>query len=161
MAHREGIRAFMKDVVFENTSVVDWGCGTKKIINYVTVGKNVEYFSIDKLSHVGASLVTEIDNPGIRLGKLYDSAVCLEVLEHTKDPATVLQNIYENLKPGGVLYLSIPFLYRVHSDEDYWRFTDQGLYFLLTKSGFAIEKLGATEETPLGPAGWIVRAIKK
>lgn len=153
MAHREDIRAWLKDVSLNGLLVVDWGCGTKPIKNYLKGGS--EYLGIDKLSHVGADLIVNFNSP-VTLEKKYDVAFCLEVLEHCQYPAVVLENIYQSLRAGGKLYLSVPFLYPVHSDEDYWRFTDQGLVFLLRNAGFRDVRIKPTENT----AGWLVEAVK-
>lgn len=152
MAHRESIRSWLKDVNLNGLDVVDWGCGTKPIKNYVFGAKS--YFGIDKLDHVDADMVFDIDKELV-LNK-YDVAFCLEVMEHVKSPKTLLSNIFHNLKSGGRLYLSVPFLYPVHSDEDYWRFTDQGLRFLLEGIGFHILSIKPTESE----AGWMVEALR-
>lgn len=138
MAHREGIREFLKDVKLDGLKVIDWGW----------------------LEHVGADLIGNIDEKEI-INKLphfnYDVAFCLEVLEHVDYPEITIQNINKSLKNRGLLYLSVPFLYPVHSDEDLWRFTDQGLKRLLERNGFKIEAIKPT--TPEAN-GWVLKAIK-
>lgn len=158
MAHREGIREFLKDINLNGLKVVDWGCGTKPIKNYLKGG--AEYFSIDKLQHVGADLVGNIDEKEI-INKLphfnYEVAFCLEVLEHVDYPEITIQNIHKSLKIGGLLFLSVPFLYPIHSDEDLWRFTDQGIERLLTRNGF--KNIEIVPTTPQNN-GWVAKAIK-
>lgn len=157
MAHREGIREYLKDVRLKGL-VVDWGCGTKPINNYLASDPLFDYkfFGIDKLAHVGADLVANLCQP-IFLKEKADMAFCLEVLEHVKEPTKVLENIYNNLKQGCPFYFSVPFLYPVHSEEDYWRFTDQGLRLLLEDAGFEVIEILPTENN----AGWVGKAIKK
>lgn len=162
MAHREGIREFLKHVDLKGKKVIDWGCGTKPIKNYLKGG--AEYFGIDKLDHVGADLVADIDSETLFIGTLdaryiqaYDVAFCLEVLEHVDYPEVTLRNIHHSLKENGTLYLSVPFLYDVHSDHDLWRFTDQGLRFLLEKSGFELLKITSTTNKH---EGWVLEARK-
>ncbi len=41
-------------------------------------------------------------------GKSFDLVVLNHVLEHTPDPINFLMNIYDDLRPGGYLYLEVP-----------------------------------------------------
>ena len=90
------------------------------------------------------------------MGKKFNVAFCIEVLEHVKYPWAAVANIYEHLKPGGAFYFSVPFLYPKHSDEDYWRFTDQGLEFMLHDNGFILIEIKPTENN----MGWVGKARK-
>lgn len=57
-----------------------------------------------------------------------DCVVCCEVLEHIKHPERCCAEMFRILKPGGVLILSVPFLYPLHGDpNDYTRFTPDAL----------------------------------
>ncbi|OGP59718.1 MAG: hypothetical protein A2V67_02920 [Deltaproteobacteria bacterium RBG_13_61_14] len=38
----------------------------------------------------------------------YDAILCSHVLEHTRDPYTVVRFLVSKLKPGGVLYIEVP-----------------------------------------------------
>lgn len=153
MAHREGIRAYLKKVDLTGKSVVDWGCGTKPIKNYLFGAR--QYLGIDILPHVGADIVADISNP-LYAGE-FDVAFCLEVLEHVNYPNILIHNIFTNLKLGGIFYFSVPFLYPIHSDHDLWRFTDQGLNYLLQQAGFKnIEIIATTAQKE----GWVGKAQK-
>ncbi len=67
----------------------------------------------------------------------FDVVICSELLEHIHNPDRVLSETYRVLKPGGVLLLTVPFLFPVHADpRDYLRYTDQYLSLLLKTSGF-------------------------
>lgn len=69
---------------------------------------------------------------------VFDTVVCLEVLEYVWEPASALTEIRRLLKPGGTLLLSTPFLHRVDAADDYWRFTEPALRRLLHESGFEV-----------------------
>ena len=71
----------------------------------------------------------------------FDTVICLEVLEYVESPAQALAEIRRLLKAGGKLVLATPFLHRMDSDKDLWRFTEQGLRFLLEEAGFEIKDL--------------------
>lgn len=155
MTHRESIKAYLAKLDLTGLSVVDWGRGTKPITRYVK-GQPASYYGIDKLYHVEADLVIDMTEL-ILLGKFYDVAFCMEVLEHIEDSRALLYNIRCNLKDGGILHLSVPYMFPIHSEEDYWRFTDQGITLLLEQNGFKVEYIEAT--TP-ELDGWLVRAVK-
>ncbi len=69
----------------------------------------------------------------------FDTIICANVLEHTTEPATVLKNLYQLLKPGGTLLLQVPHLAEEHGAIDLWRFTLGGLKYLAKLAGFAEE----------------------
>ncbi len=155
MTHRESIKEWLGSINIGGYDVVDWGAGTKQARRY-TVGKEAEdYTAIDILPHVGADIITDICGP-IDLTKKCDIAFCIEVLEHVKYPSKLLANIYKNILHGGVVYISAPFMFRIHSDQDLWRYTDQGIRFLLEEAGFQIIEI----KPSVGTDGWLVTAKK-
>lgn len=159
MAHREGIREYLKDVQAYGL-VIDWGCGTKPIKNYLKPNK-AQFIGIDKLDHVEADVVKDIEQP-FPINDLLsaDFAFCLEVLEHVWNSRQLLVNIRDNLKDGGVLYLSQPFLYEVHKEDDRVRYTHHGLRRLLTECRFKVQDIQPTEGDLDHAAGYIVKATK-
>ena|SRR3990167_416473 len=158
MAHREGIREYLKDVQVYGL-VYDWGVGTKPIKNYLKEN-DAKFIGIDKLGHVGANIIKNIEACCIELGELADFAFCLEVLEHTWEPSMVITNIYDNLKNGGTLYLSQPYHYITHKEDDRIRFTHYGLNKLITEAGFIVEDIEATVGSLETAEGFILRAKK-
>jgi SAM-dependent methyltransferase len=65
-----------------------------------------------------------------------DTVLLLEVLEHVRDASAVLASIARVLKPGGVLLLSVPFLYPLHdAPHDYRRYTAPGLADAIRRAG--------------------------
>jgi SAM-dependent methyltransferase len=71
----------------------------------------------------------------------FDCVICLEVLEHVANPFAAANELLRILRPGGALFLTVPFLHGYHghpesasashdSFPDYWRFTHQGLEML-------------------------------
>ncbi len=74
----------------------------------------------------------------------FDGIVIAEVLEHVRAPADVLSEAWRVARPGASLVVTAPFCYRIHdAPEDRWRFTEDGLTFLMRESGFAIERVAA------------------
>ena len=62
----------------------------------------------------------------------FSSVLCTELLEHILRPGKVVSEIHRILRPGGILIVTVPFLYPLHRDpRDFHRFTEDGLRALL------------------------------
>ena len=158
MAHREGIREYLADVLVYG-KVVDWGAGTKPIQNYLKEN-TATFFTIDQLEHVEPDLVANIDTPLI-LDEKYNFAFCLEVLEHVWDSRQLLKNIYDNLEEGGKVFLSQPFMYEVHKEDDRVRFTHHGLKQLFEEVGFKDVFVASTGGEDIDHSwGYIAEGVK-
>jgi SAM-dependent methyltransferase len=121
----------------------------------------VETFDI--VPNSGCTFVGDIcsRNECLKSGS-FDFIVCTEVLEHTLRPFEAVQEMRRVLKEGGLLFLSVPFNFRIHGPlPDCWRFTEHGLRCIL--SAFEILELNALE-TPgrdLMPVHYTVVARKR
>lgn len=72
----------------------------------------------------------------------FDSIFCCSVLEHMPKPWNAVPELFRVLKPGGVLILSVPFLYYLHGQpHDYFRFTHYGVRKLAQDAGFEVVEL--------------------
>jgi SAM-dependent methyltransferase len=73
----------------------------------------------------------------------YEAVLCIEVLEHSKNPSQLLEEIARVMKHGGTLLMTVPWSARRHHiPHDYQRFTREGLASLLDQTGFdAVEIL--------------------
>ena len=73
--------------------------------------------------------LTDFDFPN----NYFDIVLCLETLEYVLTPETLLSSIWQVMSPGGILYLSVPFMHRLHGDEssDMFRFTPSYLTYIL------------------------------
>lgn len=63
-----------------------------------------------------------------------DGLFCIAVLEHVEDPKQAARELVRVLKPGGMGFLYVPFLYRYHAHKhdyaDYFRFSKDALFHL-------------------------------
>ena len=67
----------------------------------------------------------------------FDGVICLEVLEHVRNPFEAVSELKRVLKKSGLLLLTVPFLLQYHGKgstshahdtyPDFWRFTHEGL----------------------------------
>lgn len=131
MAHREDIRGYLESLTVSGL-VIDWGSGSKPVSKYVK--GNAKFHTVDKNPLVKPDTLADIkDRPYITEA---DHAFCMEVLEHTTDPLKVFWTLWDNLKDGGILHLSVPFLYPEHGEEDYLRLTRHGLKWFAEQAGF-------------------------
>ena len=60
----------------------------------------------------------------------YDCLFISGVLEHVPETEKADSEIKRVLKKGGVLLLGLPFRQAIHSQDDYWRFTEYGIRYL-------------------------------
>ncbi len=68
---------------------------------------------------------------------VYTQVLLAEVIEHLRDPETVLKEVYRVLEKGGVLIMTMPFLYAIHADPyDYQRWTPEKIKIEMNLAGF-------------------------
>jgi SAM-dependent methyltransferase len=73
-------------------------------------------------------------------GNQYDSILCLNTLEHIYRDQFVLCEMHRVLRPGGVAFIAVPYLYRVHgSPDDYHRHTASAWLRMLDEAGFDVD----------------------
>ena len=69
----------------------------------------------------------------------FDAVICNAVLEHVENPEEVMKEFRRVCKPGGVLYLCVPFMQPEHLDPtDFQRYTIAGLKRLVEQHGFEV-----------------------
>ncbi|HWQ99443.1 MAG TPA: methyltransferase domain-containing protein [Candidatus Methylomirabilis sp.] len=91
----------------------------------------VSYQVLDPVDTYHPDIVGDVmDMPQVRDAS-YDAIICLAVLEHVPRPWDAVREMHRALKPGGMLFLYVPFLSPYHAMPgyygDYVRFTDDGL----------------------------------
>lgn len=92
-----------------------------------------EYVGTDMLPGKGVDLVLDLTTDLAAIdqaldGKRFQTIICMSVLEHCADPFRMARNIEALMTEGGILLLSVPFVWELHGyPDDYWRFTPNGV----------------------------------
>ena len=65
----------------------------------------------------------------------YDKIICIAILEHVYNPFKAINNLKKMLKPNGIIYGYVPYLYHYHAPkdlkfQDYFRFSKDALSYL-------------------------------
>ena len=132
-------------------SLLDIGCGKmpyKKYIiensciaNYIglDIENALEYDSVIKPDFTWNGKVMPFEN------NTFDCAFGTEVLEHCSEPEIVLKEVYRTLKPEGIFFFTVPFLWNLHEvPHDEYRYTPFSLERHLRNSGFSEIEIKAT-----------------
>jgi len=130
----------------DSTSVV-LDCG-KSLRQYHHQVKNkvklLQTIDINKFSDYPDHLIDICDQKKMtNLRRRYDFISSFSLLEHCYDPISASSNLFDSLKPGGVLIGSAPFLFPRHSPDDlsyqdFFRFT-RDAYVILFPNASSIE----------------------
>ena len=120
--------------------VVDLGCGSAPYRDIILASAD-EYVGVDwdgsqhDRQHV--DVTADLTKPLPFEEDWADTIVSFQVMEHLPDTALFLSEIHRVLRPGGRVYITVPFMWHVHeAPYDFYRFTRYGLEHLLDKHGF-------------------------
>lgn len=87
----------------------------------------------------------------------FDGVLCMNVLEHVKDPFRSAREIARVLKPGGELYCVVPLLQPVHGyPHHYYNMTAQGLKNLFEGDLKIDQQLMLASGLPIWTLCWIL-----
>ena len=99
--------------------------------------RNLDMHDGPNIDYVGRAERIPVDAASV------DLVITQETLEHVVDPVAAIREIARVLKPGGRLYLQVPFTIGYHpGPSDYWRFTKEGIVELAESSGLRCETVG-------------------
>lgn len=88
------------------------------------------YIGIDCEEGLGVDVVIDLAKAELH-SEPFALVICCSVLEHVQKPWVMAENITKLLKPGGKLYISVPWVWRYHTyPDDYWRFSWRGVQML-------------------------------
>ena len=127
-----------------NGKLLDIGCGKMPYKKYILEHSKVsEYIGLDIQTAIAYDETVKPDYTwdGINMpfeSESFDCAFGTEVLEHCPNPEIVLKEVYRVLKPNGVFFFTVPFLWNLHEvPHDEYRYTPFALERHFRNSGFS------------------------
>ncbi len=123
--------------------VYDLGCGIrpyeKDILTVADRYVGVDWSST--LHGLHADIEADMNKPLPIDDDVADAIVSFQVLEHLYEPQVVLNEAFRIIRPGGKIFISVPFQWWVHeAPYDYFRYTRYGLDTCLPKLASWISK---------------------
>ncbi len=125
------------EVGFETAYVRPKKGRTLIVGSYVTEGKDdrrkryKDVVGVDMRHGPGVDRVLDMEVANENDLGMFDHVECTSMLEHVKHPWLVAVNIERMLNPGGTLFVTVPFNWRVHAyPDDYFRMTLSGIQIL-------------------------------
>lgn len=117
--------------------ILDAGSGHQRYKGYFSHAKykSTDIEALPGSEHDFVCSLDDIPKPD----NTYDAVLCTQVLEHVEFPQRVVNEFYRTLKPGGMLFVSVPQGAGVHgAPYHFYNFTEYGLRSLLKEAGFEV-----------------------
>jgi SAM-dependent methyltransferase len=137
------LKALNSSIVAFNGKLLDIGCGKMPYRDYISSKSNIqEYAGLDIESALEYDELVRPDYTwdGINMpfeDNSFNCAIGTEVLEHCPEPEVVLKETWRVLKPDGLFFFTVPFLWNLHEvPHDEYRYTPYSLERHLRNSGF-------------------------
>lgn len=97
-----------------------------------------QWTGVDMQTGHNVDMVADAENLPAEWVDRFSAVLCCEVLEHTKHPWIVVQNVRRVARPGGLCVFTVPACFPLHGfPDDYWRISESGLRLLLGDAGFS------------------------
>lgn len=107
--------------------------------NFRTYFKDAEYIGVDMEEGKGVDYILDLaKNTGDLEWHSFDLIICCSVLEHVDKPWIFAMNVTKLLKKDGLLFISVPWVWRYHPyPDDYYRFSWRGIVQLFDNFDWA------------------------
>ena len=98
-----------------------------------------EYVGVDMEAGKNVDLVVDLtQGPGELPQGHFALGICCSVLEHVRRPWIFAEHLSSVIRPGGALYMSVPWVWRYHAyPDDYFRFSWRGVMELFPAFGWS------------------------
>jgi SAM-dependent methyltransferase len=134
----------------------------RSVYKGVVPSKNiVSYSCLDIAAFPDVDFVADIQSMKQVESNRFDTIICTQVLEHVPNPFDAVGELYRILRSGGNLLITVPFLNNYHMEpDDYWRFTEYALKFLLKNfSHCTVASHGATYHHVAATLGFVASEV--
>lgn len=145
---KNALKSHVKDF---KGSFLDAGCGKMPYKEFIKNNSSItKYIGLDIESALTYDKAVKPDYTwnGIKMpfeNNSFDSCMATEVLEHCPEPEVFLKEVFRVLRPNGVFFFTVPFLWNLHeAPHDEYRYTPFSLERHLKNSGFSEIYIKAT-----------------
>lgn len=135
-------RILMNEEIYNSVElsgvVIDIGGGKRPSYQRLLFEKSrsFRFIVVDLVPDMGVNAICSATHLPFRSNSV-DRILCFNVLEHVFDYSLALAEIWRVLKPEGILYGRVPFLFGIHNDPcDYWRYTKMAIEEILLRANF-------------------------
>ena len=162
LASTKRFNRWMADTVrpFVGTRVLELGAGIGNMTQYLGRGRKIYVASDIDEEHMARLRVRFRGRPNLEIRRcdlrdaadfqpllgLFDSVVCLNVVEHVEDDLGALRNIFSALKPGGRAIILVPQDQKAYGTLDevlghFRRYSEAQLRARMEEAGFEVERM--------------------
>ena len=127
-----------RDYIIKNIStndeVLDIGKAMREKFDYIKC-KKIQTLDVNDYGDY-PDIIFDLCSKDIKpLENTYDKIICIAILEHVYNPFYAVQNLIKMLKPNGIVFGYVPYLYHYHAPnnlkfQDYFRFSKDALSYL-------------------------------
>lgn len=123
----------------DGTRLLDLGCGQMQFGRLYT---RFDVCGVDHYPYPATKIVTDFHRGLPLRERCADVVVLSNVLEHIFYPALLLTEVTRVLRPGGELFIVVPFMIKIHqAPHDYHRYTNFALQQMVADAGMRIVRM--------------------
>ncbi|MEM9371687.1 MAG: methyltransferase domain-containing protein, partial [Pseudomonadota bacterium] len=132
--HDNRTREHIVEATHADTRILDVGAGMRDHLG--ALGDRVETIDLNDFGDY-PDILGDVCSPFPDwMSERYDSVIALAILEHVYDPPAAIANFRQSIRPGGRLFLYVPWMWRYHGPpnlmfQDYQRLSRDGMAYLL------------------------------
>ena len=131
--HKDFKDRIIKDI-YETDDVLDIGRAMRDKFKLIKC-KKIETLDVNDFGDYPDIVLDLCSEDTELLENKYDKIICLSILEHLYNPFDAVKNLINMLKPNGVVFGYVPYLYHYHAPndlqfQDYFRFSTDSLAYL-------------------------------